>query len=84
MEDLTGIGTGVMVIANLPIIWLFGYQAMRAYHEYIRRLRAGEFAEHRYPPITDVVPEIASYLPLQQFVGSALPADTPPETLANQ
>jgi tripartite-type tricarboxylate transporter receptor subunit TctC len=34
------------------------------------------------PPITDVVPEIASYLPLQQFVGSALPADTPPETLA--
>jgi hypothetical protein len=29
-----------------------------------------------------LVPEIASYLPLRQFVGSALPADTPPETLA--
>lgn len=33
------------------------------------------------PPITEVVPEIASLLPLRQFVGFALPADTPPETL---
>jgi tripartite-type tricarboxylate transporter receptor subunit TctC len=34
------------------------------------------------PPITDAVPELAAYLPLRQFVGFALPADTPPETLA--
>lgn len=41
LDNLSGIGTGVMVIANLPIIWLFGYQAMRAYHDYIARLKSG-------------------------------------------
>jgi AGCS family alanine or glycine:cation symporter len=47
LDNLTGIGTGVMLFANVPIVWLFGHQAMRAYHDYMRRLRAGEFVEHR-------------------------------------
>jgi tripartite-type tricarboxylate transporter receptor subunit TctC len=35
----------------------------------------------RIPPITDAVPSVASLLPIRQFVGFSLPADTPPETL---
>jgi tripartite-type tricarboxylate transporter receptor subunit TctC len=33
------------------------------------------------PPITEALPAVAEYLPLRQFVGFALPADTPPEIL---
>jgi alanine or glycine:cation symporter, AGCS family len=35
LDNLTGIGTGVMLFANLPIIWLFSRQAMAAYRDYI-------------------------------------------------
>ncbi len=42
LDNLTGVGTAVMLFANIPIIWIFGHQAMRAYHAYIARLRAGE------------------------------------------
>lgn len=51
----TGIGTGLMLIANIPIMLLFGYQAMRAYHEYMRRFKAGEMTQHEAPPIADVI-----------------------------
>lgn len=44
LDNLSGIGTGVMVMANLPIMWIFGYQAMRAYRDYVRRLQAGSFS----------------------------------------
>ncbi len=47
LDNLTGVGTGVMLFANVPIMWIFGGQAMRAYHDYMRRLKAGEFVEHR-------------------------------------
>lgn len=47
LDNLTGIGTGVMLFANVPIMWLFGRQAMGAYHDYMRRLDAGEFKEHK-------------------------------------
>lgn len=33
------------------------------------------------PPITEAVPAVESLLPIRQFVGFSLPADTPPETL---
>ncbi|MCG8371662.1 MAG: alanine:cation symporter family protein, partial [Proteobacteria bacterium] len=39
LDNLSGIGTAVMVIANLPILWLFGYQAIRAYREYFDRMK---------------------------------------------
>lgn len=54
METLSTLGTGVMLWANIPIMLIFGPEAMRAYHSYIRRLRAGEFRGHAYPPIVDV------------------------------
>ncbi|MDJ0699554.1 MAG: amino acid carrier protein [Woeseiaceae bacterium] len=42
LDNLTGAGTGLMLLSNIPIVWLFGYQAMRAYREYIGRLKRGE------------------------------------------
>ncbi len=35
-------GTGVMLWANIPIMLIFGPMAMRAYHDYFARLKAGE------------------------------------------
>ncbi len=43
LDMISTLGTGVMLFANIPIMLLFGPQAMRAYHRYIRRLKAGEF-----------------------------------------
>ena len=36
------LGSGFCIIANLPIIWLFGHQAMKEYKDYIKKLNAGE------------------------------------------
>jgi len=53
---LADLGTGVMLFANVPIIVLMGYQSMRAFKDYFRRLRTGEMeGPHRAPPIEDVV-----------------------------
>lgn len=41
---ISSLGTGVMLFANVPILLVFGAGAMRAYHRYLRRLDAGEFA----------------------------------------
>ena len=43
LDNMTGVGTGVMLFANVPILWIMGYQAMRAYKAYIARLKNGEF-----------------------------------------
>lgn len=43
LDNLTGIGTGVMLFANIPIMLIFARKSMSAYHDYVRRLRAGEF-----------------------------------------
>ena len=37
------LGTGLCIMANLPILWLFGYQAIRDYKVYIAKLKAGNF-----------------------------------------
>jgi alanine or glycine:cation symporter, AGCS family len=56
LDNLTGVGTGVMLFANIPIMWLFGYQAMRAYHEYIARLKDGRLGPgHPAPSIEDLI-----------------------------
>jgi AGCS family alanine or glycine:cation symporter len=55
LDALTSLGTGVMLWANIPIMLIFGYQAMQAYHRYMTRLKAGEFRTHEVPSITDVV-----------------------------
>ena len=53
LDNLTGIGTGVMLFANLPIMWLLGRQAMLAYHNYIRRLDDGSIGKGHPPPSLD-------------------------------
>ncbi len=53
LDNVTGIGTGVMLFANIPICWFFGYQAMRAYKEYIGRLKAGQMGPDHPPPNLD-------------------------------
>lgn len=55
LDVISTLGTGVMLWANIPIMLIFGPMAMRAYHDYMRRLRAGEFKGHAYPKITDVI-----------------------------
>lgn len=48
-EDLglyTSLGTGVMLVVNLPICLIFGNRAMKAYFEYVRKLKAGEFRKN--------------------------------------
>ncbi len=42
LDNMTGVGTGVMLFANVPIMWIMGYQAMRAYKAYIVKLKSGE------------------------------------------
>jgi AGCS family alanine or glycine:cation symporter len=53
LDNAIGIGTGVMVLANIPICWLFGYQAMRAYKDYIGRLKSGHMGPDHPPPSLD-------------------------------
>jgi len=56
LDNLTGVGTGVMLFANIPIMLLLGSQAMRAYHNYVERLKAGQMGpDHPKPSIDDVV-----------------------------
>jgi AGCS family alanine or glycine:cation symporter len=43
LDALTGLGTGVMLFANIPIMLIFGAITMKAYHAYMRKLRDGEF-----------------------------------------
>ena len=55
LDNLTALGTGVMLWANIPIMLVFGFIAMKAYHEYGRKLKTGQFHPHKAPPITEVV-----------------------------
>jgi AGCS family alanine or glycine:cation symporter len=53
LDNMTGIGLGVVVYANLPICWILGYQAMRAYKDYIARLKDGRIGPDHPPPSID-------------------------------
>jgi len=50
LDNLTGLGTGVMLFVNVPIMWLFASQAMHLYKDYIRRLDAGRMGPGHEPP----------------------------------
>ena len=39
--------------SNIPIIWIFGYQAIRAYKDYVRRLKSGRIGPGHPPPSLD-------------------------------
>ena len=53
LDNVIGVGTGVMVWANIPICWFFGYQAMRAYKDYVARLKSGRMGPDHPPPGLD-------------------------------
>ena len=53
LNNVISIGTGVIMFANIPIIWMFGYQAMRAYKDYIARLTSGRMGPDHPPPSLD-------------------------------
>jgi alanine or glycine:cation symporter, AGCS family len=56
LDNVIGTGTGIVVCANLPIIWLFGHQAMAAYKDYITRLKAGRIGpDHDAPSLEDLL-----------------------------
>ena len=57
LDNLTTLGTGVMLWANIPIMLIFGAIAMKAYHDYGRRLKAGEFKSHEARNIEDMAKE---------------------------
>lgn len=55
LDGLTALGTGVMLWANIPIMLIFGPSAMKAYHNYIQRLKSGQMASHAAPSMKSVV-----------------------------
>ena len=55
LDMWTTLGLGVMLVVNIPIMWIFGAQAMSAYHGYFKKMKAGEDGPHAAPKITDVV-----------------------------
>ena len=57
LDGLTALGTGVMLWANIPIMLVFGFIAMRTYHNYVRRLKAGEFKSHKGRSLKDMAEE---------------------------
>ena len=54
LDMWTTLGLGVMLVVNIPIMVVFGSQAMRAYRDYFKRMKA-ESDAHEAPSVTDVV-----------------------------
>jgi AGCS family alanine or glycine:cation symporter len=55
LDMWTTLGLGVMLVVNIPIMLIFGGQAMKAYHTYLGKLKRGEFVEHEAGDIVDIV-----------------------------
>ncbi len=55
IENISVLGTGVMLWANIPIMLIFGRQAMREYHGYFRRMKSGGDDAQPPPPLADVI-----------------------------
>ncbi len=53
LDNITGVGTAVMLFANIPICWLFGNQAMKAYKDYVAKLKSGRMGPDHPPPHLD-------------------------------
>lgn len=53
LDNMTGVGTAVMLFANIPICWFFGHQAMKAYKDYVGRLKSGRMGPDHPPPHLD-------------------------------
>lgn len=56
LGNLSDLGTGVMLFANVPIVLAMAYQAIRAQNDYFHRLDTGQMPPpHEAPAIVDVV-----------------------------
>ena len=44
LDSISTVGMGFMYLINLPLMVIMGRRAMGAYHDYFRRLKAGEIA----------------------------------------
>ncbi|GJM18405.1 MAG: amino acid transporter [Phycisphaeraceae bacterium] len=55
LDMWTTLGLGVMLVVNIPIMLIFGNQAMKAYHGYFRKMKHGGDDAHAAPPFEDVV-----------------------------
>ncbi len=55
LDMWTTLGLGVMLVANVPIMLLFGAKAMKAYREYFKRMASGGDDAHEAPRVVDVV-----------------------------
>ncbi|MDX1442924.1 MAG: amino acid carrier protein [Gammaproteobacteria bacterium] len=50
LDNFSSLGVGVMLWVNVPIMLFFGHQAMKAYKEYIGRLKRGEMPQNPDKP----------------------------------
>lgn len=50
LDNFSSMGAGVMIWANIPIMLFFGFKAMRAYKEYIGRLKSGQMERNPNAP----------------------------------
>ena len=55
LDMWTTLGLGAMLVVNIPIMLLFGREAMSEYRVYVGKLKRREFYPHAAPSITDVV-----------------------------
>lgn len=55
LDTWTTLGLGVMLVANIPIMLIFGNEAMKAYRDYFKRMKHGGGDPHEAPPVVDVV-----------------------------
>jgi len=56
LDNLSGLGTGLMLFVNIPIMWFMGHRATRAYRDYMARLDSGQMgAGHLPPALRDVI-----------------------------
>jgi AGCS family alanine or glycine:cation symporter len=49
LDNLSGLGTALMLWVNIPMLWFLGHEAMGAYRDYIRRLKAGQMIPPHRP-----------------------------------
>lgn len=50
LDNFSALGNGMMLWVNVPITLFFGYKAMRAYKDYVKRLKSGEITRNSNPP----------------------------------
>lgn len=56
LDNLSGLGTALMLWVNIPMLWFLGHEAMAAYRDYIRRLDAGEMVPgHRAETLAELM-----------------------------